>query len=103
MFAEIALIDFERCAKNGDKDDELDPINNVLEKWEPGEAHGEIAHFSGDSEAEKNPVDDDGHEEVPEDEPVAALEIGITANAGRGGDLGEIGVGGSVSVEVIRR
>ena len=100
MFANIAFIDGERKLDEGRDDQEFDPDDEGLQRTEAGEAHGEIAHAGRPAEMQQQPVGEQGHQEIPEDEPVATFEVGVAASASGGGNLREVGVGSGFGIEV---
>ena len=101
VFAEVTFVNGEGRAENRGQDEELDPIDHVLQESDASDAPGKIAHSDRPPKAQKGPVDDDGHEKIPEDEPVAAFKVGIATSAGGGRNLREVSVGGSSDGEMV--
>ena len=64
-------------------------------------ARGQVAHFCGPTQVEEQEHDGRGVDEIPEDEPVAAFEVGVGAGLCGGRDHRHIGFRGYVGVEVI--
>ena len=103
VLAHEALVDGEREGDHARDDQELHPVERGAQRGEAGEPLGEIAHPGrppGDQQAQ---VHHDGRHEVPEQEPVAALEVGVGARLVGRRHGREPGVRGGERVEVIAR
>ena len=82
-----------------DDNDELNPVDRRLQRPEAGDALGQIAHARGPAETQQQPHGDRARKEVPQEQPVAAFEIGVGTGAARGRHLGQIGFDGGVDIE----
>ncbi len=101
VLADVAFVELKRKAEERCDDEVLSPVDEGLQPAEAGDAYGEVAHFCGPAKVEQEQHDRGGVEEIPEDEPVAAFEVGVGAGFGSGRHHGHVSFGGGVGVEVI--
>jgi hypothetical protein len=77
MLAEKTLVNREWEGQRRGQQDVGETVKRHLHRFEPGRALGEIADPRGESRTEKKKRDSRGEQKLPEDQPVAAFEIGV--------------------------
>jgi hypothetical protein len=103
VLAEVAFINGECGGQHRRDDNELKPIKRRLKRAKACNALGETTHPHRPSEPQHYPHYDCGREKIPQEQPIAAFEIGIGTSPFCGGHLRQIGIYGCVNVEWFRR
>jgi len=96
VLAVVGFINRQRKGKQEYNDDELNPIGCGLEKSRARNPASEVAHSGGPASAQQQAHDHNGVNEVEEEQPISAFEIGIGASALGGRNFGEVGVYGGL-------
>ena len=99
VLAEVALVHGEGESEQRHDDDELNPVEHRLQRMKAGEALGQLAHPRRPTEPQQQPHHDYSRQEIPQLQPIAALEIGIGAGPLCWRHLSQIGVNGCVHIE----
>src|SRR4029077_5035522 len=81
---------------------ELNPIKEILQYPHAREVLRKSPHARRPAKPEECPIDDYGEQKIPENQPIAAFEVGIAAGACGGGNQRKIGIGGRFSTKAIR-
>ena len=102
VLAEIVFVNRERKDEDGGEHEVLQPVDESVHRFETSDALRQIAHAGRPAQIQQQQRDRGSVEEVPEDQPVAAFEIGVGAGRFVGRNLREIGVGGGGGIEVGR-
>ncbi len=102
MFPHKALVELQRETQERGEKEVLEPIEEGLESFEARDALGQVAHLGRPAQVQQEQRDGGGIEKIPENQPVAALKVGVGTGLGRGRNHGHVGLGGRIGVKVRR-
>ena len=102
VFAEIIFVNRERKNEDGGENEILQPVHERVHWLETSDAFRQIPHAGRPAQIQQQQRDDDSIKKIPENQPVAAFEIGVGTGRLVGGNLRQISIGGGGGVEVRR-
>ena len=103
MLAVVPLVPGEREGEDGRDDEVFDPVDDRVDRAHLREPLGEVAHPRRPAEVQQDDRDDDAVQEVPQDQPIGALEVRVRPRPRRRRDLREIPLGRRIRIKVRRR
>src|ERR1700683_796500 len=99
MLAKVALIDGKRKTNQAGENQIFDPVQRRLQRLEACQPFGQVAHRGRPPELEKHQTDRRAIQEVPQQQPVSALEVSVRPGLRVRRDLRKISVGSSLDIE----
>ena len=95
VFAEVVFVNREWKNEDAGENEILQPVHERMYWLEASDTFRQIPHVGRPTQIQQQQRDDNSIEEIPENQPVTAFEIGVRAGCLVGGNLRHISVGGS--------